>query len=156
MLHDYLQEDNITDAVSCLKSVKLIILPGKGAFSDLGNTEYCVNHGRSWEPFVLATKIFGSGSTMMLSTKMWVTISDLQSRILWKDTSSHRSMLHSSQISLEYQQAPTPGQQYTLFEDSLENSLLWSLNYTDKNAKHARDEKLMCTYQFYSYIFIGV
>lgn len=47
MLHDYLQEDNITDAASCLKSVKLIILPGKGAFSDLGNTEYCVNHGRS-------------------------------------------------------------------------------------------------------------
>lgn len=155
MLHDYLQEDSITDAVSCLKSEKLIIWPGKGAFSDLGNTEYRVNLS-IWEPFVLATKIFGSGSTMMLSTKMWVTVSDFQSRILWKDTSSHGSILHSSQISLEYQQVPTPGQQYSLFEDSVKNSLLCSLNYTDKNTKHARDEMLMCTYQFYSYIFIGV
>lgn len=93
---------------------------------------------------------------MMLSTKMCVTISDFQSRLLWKDTSSHRSFLHSSQISLECQQVPTPDQQYNLFKDSVENSLLWSLNYTDKNTNHARDEKLMCTYQFYSYIFIGV
>lgn len=32
MWHDYLKEDSITDAVRCLK---LIIFPGKGAFSDL-------------------------------------------------------------------------------------------------------------------------